>query len=435
MSSTRKVPEATANGARASSNLRPSTGVKTKHRPITIQGIGAVAPEVVADKEPEQTAEDAQQQVPSPDSPTQTFTSPGSHSPLPAISNFGDRINGVKTAGCRIKGGCRTVTFTPDGGISVNGAPSSANGFEQDHQQSVSDVPQDEQQQFAGPSESPATDISEIGQTEHDVDYEGLVSPPDFPSVKGGQITTIQDIHIDEGNTEFVSADVPDHTGFDQQTPVVTQEDFSDGPQESTVPAQEEIPIQPSSAPESFPPEQTHKTIHSGVKGHRNNGRTSQFDQQLAPPSFISSIQGSVIQQQVNGQPESPDLAHDTQAAGIQQQINGQAAAPNFAPDSQEHVTQDQGIDQQTFPNFPQTSEDGQYYHSGNPIDWLRSSVPGSPGVDYPIFYSVPQTSFDCKQQQFSSGIYGDMQTACQVNFLVYTRKNYKGLIYIYTSK
>lgn len=422
MSSTRKVPEATANGARVSSNLRPSTGIKTKHRPITIQGIGAISPDVAkdADKGSELTVE---QQVPSSDSPTHTFRTPDS----PAISNFGDRINGAKSAGCRIKGGCRTVTFTPDGGISVNGLPSSTNVFEQDHQQSISDAPHDEQQQFAGPSESTATGISEIGQTAQDIDYEGLVSPPDFPSVKGGQVTTIQDDHTDEGNTEIGSASIPDHTGFDQQTQIVTQEDFSDGPQqphESTVPAQEEIPIQPSSAPESFPPEQTHKNVHSGVKGHRNNGRTSQFDQQLAPPSFISNIQGTVIQQQLNGQPASPDFAPDTQGAVIQQQVNGQTTAPNFAPDSQEHVTQDQVIDQQTFPNFPQITDDGQYHHFGNPIDWLRSSVPGSPGVDYPIFYSVPQTSFDCHEQQFSAGIYGDMQAACQVNFYVYFRKN-----------
>lgn len=29
------------------------------------------------------------------------------------------------------------------------------------------------------------------------------------------------------------------------------------------------------------------------------------------------------------------------------------------------------------------------------------SAIPGTPGVDYPIFTEIPNTSFDCKNQQF----------------------------------
>ena len=36
-----------------------------------------------------------------------------------------------------------------------------------------------------------------------------------------------------------------------------------------------------------------------------------------------------------------------------------------------------------------------------DPLDWLRDSIPGEPGVDYPIFSAVEQTSFDCGDKVF----------------------------------
>ncbi len=33
---------------------------------------------------------------------------------------------------------------------------------------------------------------------------------------------------------------------------------------------------------------------------------------------------------------------------------------------------------------------------SDDPLDWLRESVPGEPGVDYPVFAQVEETGFDC---------------------------------------
>ena len=33
---------------------------------------------------------------------------------------------------------------------------------------------------------------------------------------------------------------------------------------------------------------------------------------------------------------------------------------------------------------------------SSDPLDWLRESVPGEPGVDYPVFADVVETGFDC---------------------------------------
>ncbi len=41
---------------------------------------------------------------------------------------------------------------------------------------------------------------------------------------------------------------------------------------------------------------------------------------------------------------------------------------------------------------FAQCNHDG----SDDPLDWLRESVPGEPGVDYPVFAQVEETGFDC---------------------------------------
>ena len=45
-----------------------------------------------------------------------------------------------------------------------------------------------------------------------------------------------------------------------------------------------------------------------------------------------------------------------------------------------------------------------------DPLQWLRDSIPGEPGVDYPIFSEVGETNFDCNDKVFggkqSSGGY-----------------------------
>ena len=38
---------------------------------------------------------------------------------------------------------------------------------------------------------------------------------------------------------------------------------------------------------------------------------------------------------------------------------------------------------------------------SSDPLDWLRDSIPGEPGVDYPIFAVVGDTSFSCEDKVF----------------------------------
>merc|ERR1719234_2261024 len=47
-------------------------------------------------------------------------------------------------------------------------------------------------------------------------------------------------------------------------------------------------------------------------------------------------------------------------------------------------------------------------------IKMLRMSVPGEPGVDYPILATVPTTSFSCVGKA-EGGYYADVETGCQV--------------------
>ncbi len=42
------------------------------------------------------------------------------------------------------------------------------------------------------------------------------------------------------------------------------------------------------------------------------------------------------------------------------------------------------------------TFVNGNHDGSDDPLDWLRESVPGEPGVDYPVFAEVEETGFDC---------------------------------------
>lgn len=57
--------------------------------------------------------------------------------------------------------------------------------------------------------------------------------------------------------------------------------------------------------------------------------------------------------------------------------------------------------------------EGGHEHDSGDPLDWLRNSIPGEPGTDYPIYSSVQETSFACDGLIFG-GYYADPEMECQ---------------------
>jgi len=48
-----------------------------------------------------------------------------------------------------------------------------------------------------------------------------------------------------------------------------------------------------------------------------------------------------------------------------------------------------------------------------DPLDLLRATIPGEPGVDYPILTSIQDNGFDCQGKIFG-GFYADPDTDCQ---------------------
>jgi hypothetical protein len=49
----------------------------------------------------------------------------------------------------------------------------------------------------------------------------------------------------------------------------------------------------------------------------------------------------------------------------------------------------------------------------GDPLDWLRASVPGEPGQDYPVLSAIQETSFSCSGRVMG-GYYADPEQGCQ---------------------
>ena len=50
-----------------------------------------------------------------------------------------------------------------------------------------------------------------------------------------------------------------------------------------------------------------------------------------------------------------------------------------------------------------------------DPLDWLRNSIPGEPGLDYPILAAVQDSAFTCDGLTFG-GYYADVEQQCQVS-------------------
>lgn len=88
------------------------------------------------------------------------------------------------------------------------------------------------------------------------------------------------------------------------------------------------------------------------------------------------------------------------------------------APGAQ--ISQDLGF-QGKSPDFSgsQGSSDDGSYDAGD-----YSAIPGQPGVDYPIYSEIPQTSFRCDQQQYQ-GYYADVETQCQTFHVCANNKTY----------
>ncbi|CAB3383120.1 Hypothetical predicted protein [Cloeon dipterum] len=60
------------------------------------------------------------------------------------------------------------------------------------------------------------------------------------------------------------------------------------------------------------------------------------------------------------------------------------------------------------------------------------SKVPGVPGVDYPLFRSVPPTHFDCNAVPARPGMYANVETGCQAYHVCHDgREGHQGAAFL----
>ncbi|EDW84521.2 uncharacterized protein Dwil_GK14169 [Drosophila willistoni] len=82
----------------------------------------------------------------------------------------------------------------------------------------------------------------------------------------------------------------------------------------------------------------------------------------------------------------------------------------NFEPEPQQDLENDEsGSQEKDLPEIPDN------FLSPSVREYLElgKSIPGRPGVDYPILSAVPYTNFYCDEQEYP-GFFADMETRCQ---------------------
>ncbi|KAK5640090.1 hypothetical protein RI129_010901 [Pyrocoelia pectoralis] len=63
------------------------------------------------------------------------------------------------------------------------------------------------------------------------------------------------------------------------------------------------------------------------------------------------------------------------------------------------------------------------------------SKIPGTPGVDYPIYHSVPETSFSCHNVPALPGMYANVETGCQAYHVCHDgREGHQGASFLCTN-
>ncbi|XP_037048183.1 uncharacterized protein LOC119082714 [Bradysia coprophila] len=61
--------------------------------------------------------------------------------------------------------------------------------------------------------------------------------------------------------------------------------------------------------------------------------------------------------------------------------------------------------------------------------------IPGTPGVDYPVYHTVPHTSFHCGNVPATPGMYANVETGCQAYHVCYDgREGEQGASFLCTN-
>ncbi|CAH0721432.1 unnamed protein product, partial [Brenthis ino] len=62
-------------------------------------------------------------------------------------------------------------------------------------------------------------------------------------------------------------------------------------------------------------------------------------------------------------------------------------------------------------------------------------NVPGTPGVDYPIYHAVPETHFSCAHVPIHPGMYANVETGCQAYHVCHDgREGHQGASFLCTN-
>ncbi|CAK9832917.1 hypothetical protein ANTRET_LOCUS9679 [Anthophora retusa] len=63
------------------------------------------------------------------------------------------------------------------------------------------------------------------------------------------------------------------------------------------------------------------------------------------------------------------------------------------------------------------------------------SKIPGIPGVDFPLYHTVPRTSFSCAYVPFAPGMYANVETGCQAYHICHDgREGHQGASFLCTN-
>ncbi|XP_034176327.2 uncharacterized protein LOC117602432 [Osmia lignaria lignaria] len=63
------------------------------------------------------------------------------------------------------------------------------------------------------------------------------------------------------------------------------------------------------------------------------------------------------------------------------------------------------------------------------------SKIPGIPGVDFPLYHTVPPTSFSCAHVPFVPGMYANVETGCQAYHICHDgREGHQGASFLCTN-
>ncbi|KAF8781464.1 U-scoloptoxin(01)-Er1a like protein [Argiope bruennichi] len=329
---------------------------------------------------------------------------------------FGTRLgSNTKKSDCSIKGDCLTQVTTSGG-----------NKFDkintETHQEQLPQEIDHQEQEQSTKSNFEPEDVA-ITKTQEQVVDQGEQQLPekafgtDFDGQyeetlrnlgQGGQF--IEDEIFPGIDTQFPEQG-DSETNFDvgNLVPFVKEEDFIEKQQENQ--------------------EQSETPLDFGYVEQQNQG-----DSQDVSGVYITSAvnQGNVNFQEQSQAIEDQARNFESNQGNFQQQSGSTVIDHNnnfafqqdtgfqepFVPHSQvsnefqqQFVPQSQVSNENSY-SFQDNSQD---FFLTDPIEALRYNVPGNPGEDYPIFYKVPETSFQCSQQPFAAGIYGDMDAQCQV--------------------